>query len=35
MRDQRGSFVLDENCQIMAWNVGKSCVRYPLVGCDY
>jgi hypothetical protein len=23
MRDRRGSFVSDENCQIMAWNAGK------------
>jgi hypothetical protein len=29
MHDRRGSFVSDENCQIMAWNAGKSCVRYP------
>jgi hypothetical protein len=29
MRDWRGSFESDENCQIMAWNAGKSRVRYP------
>jgi hypothetical protein len=27
--DRRGSFVSDKNCQIMAWNAGKSRVRYP------
>jgi hypothetical protein len=27
MRDRRGSFVSIENCQILAWNAGKSCVR--------